>query len=796
MRSAPTIPTEGSVTDMAVCIDPALAKRFASAAKRCRIILFSAPCGCGKTTAATALLQGKTTDRRSARDPDCLNRPVRKGCEFLLLDDLQMLDDETQDQELVDFIVNNEKTHFVLLTRGIVPGCLMPFQLTGAMRTFGIDDLLLSMDQSRKLLESQGTTISPLDMIDIQKETNGYPIALRLLADRLKAGEPYCTATLNATRRDIFRYFDEMVYRRFDRSTRDILLCLAPFESFTPEMAEMISSDPNAGELLRGIEQKTTMLVPDGLGGYRFQKIFHLFLSWRVPQEYSQSDRQALYERAGLYYEGMGEIVSALDCYSQGGCTRKVTALLERHAAMHPGAGHYYETERFYRALPEEEILRSPTLMSGMSMLCALTLDFDGSEEWYAKLRDYFESLDKGDVDYREARTRLAFLDISLPQRGSTGLIDLIGSLFTILTKKEIELPAFSVTSTLPSIMSGGKDFSDWSKRDDLLYTTMKKPVEVVLGRDGVGLADCAICESKFEKGEDVSSRLLGLVSHLGEIQSKGTPDIEFATAGLLARERVSQGRADDARDMMTSLRERFASEGLDRFLPNMDALLCRIDLRLGDSDSVERWLRDCAPRDPLLLRPLWRYQYLTLAMVDIVKGELDNALIILAPLETYCERCSRTMDLIHIGLLKAICHYRQGNEVWTTELGEQLDRCLEYRFIWPVVQYGTAILPLLSEYRWKTDEKFRKKLIAVTREQAVYYPRFLQENQGLTEPLSAAETQVLRLVCHDMSNREIGDTLGISLATVKTHMSHILQKLGVNRRSEAKAMAEKLGLV
>ena len=30
-------------------------------------------------------------------------------------------------------------------------------------------------------------------------------------------------------------------------------------------------------------------------------------------------------------------------------------------------------------------------------------------------------------------------------------------------------------------------------------------PVEAVLGRDGVGLADCAIAESKFEKGEDVT---------------------------------------------------------------------------------------------------------------------------------------------------------------------------------------------------------------------------------------------------------------------------------------------------
>ena len=69
--------------------------------------------------------------------------------------------------------------------------------------------------------------------------------------------------------------------------------------------------------------------------------------------------------------------------------------------------------------------------------------------------------------------------------------------------------------------MNGGKDFSPWSKIDDLLYQTMRIPVEAVLGKDGVGLADCAIAESKFEKGEDISGRILLLVSQLGEVQKR-----------------------------------------------------------------------------------------------------------------------------------------------------------------------------------------------------------------------------------------------------------------------------------
>ena len=67
--------------------------------------------------------------------------------------------------------------------------------------------------------------------------------------------------------------------------------------------------------------------------------------------------------------------------------------------------------------------------------------------------------------------------------------------------------------------------------------------MEAVLGRDGVGLADCAIAESKFEKGEDIAPRMLTLLPRMSEIRRTGTPDIEFAATGLLARSQLAGGR-------------------------------------------------------------------------------------------------------------------------------------------------------------------------------------------------------------------------------------------------------------
>lgn len=61
---------------------------------------------------------------------------------------------------------------------------------------------------------------------------------------------------------------------------------------------------------------------------------------------------------------------------------------------------------------------------------------------------------------------------------------------------------------------------------------------------------------------------------------------------------------------------------------------------------------------------------------------------------------------------------------------------------------------------------------------------------------LTVRETEVLRAVTSGKSNKEIGAALVISEATVKVHMTHILEKLNVAGRTEAINVAMRRGLV
>jgi len=84
---------------------------------------------------------------------------------------------------------------------------------------------------------------------------------------------------------------------------------------------------------------------------------------------------------------------------------------------------------------------------------------------------------------------------------------------------------------------------------------------------------------------------------------------------------------------------------------------------------------------------------------------------------------------------------------------------------------------------------------VQLTPQASAYLMREVRTPEAI-EALTEREREVLRLLVQGHSNKEIGRDLQISEDTVKTHVKHIMAKLGVQSRTQAVLCAMRFGLV
>lgn len=779
-----------------------------------KFLYVTAPVGWGKTTAVRWHFRTRRHTYLSLWDEDAMTRLEKSTAGLVILDDCHILFDQPERQEQVlDFLRKCPTSrHVVLLSRAPLPNWLLPLQLSGLLTIISDKSFALGAEDIASLAAAFDLELSQEEVLRLRRESGGHPLAVKLACMKLAQGAPLTTETIESVAAQMFSYLDQQLADFWGGKLYRLVLSISFFDHFTLGLARVLTGDNQVEQSLDRLLQISSFIsVEGGIYTIRYAP-YRTYLRHKAETTWSPQERSALYSNAGMYYQLTGDLPAALDCYARDGNHAKVSELLVEHSRLHPGHGAYYQLREYYRGLPEGEILGSPELMSGMSFLCSLTFDVEGSEKWYEALKAYAERLSHRAHNYREVWGMVRYLDFALPHRGSVGLLEIFSLLADQLRAGKVRLPTLSVTSNLPSLLRGGKDFSDWVPKDRTIYRKYAKPVSFALGRLGVGLPDIALAESRYEKGEDISDTYLTLTSCQMEIQRKGVPEMEFVLKGLLAWCQCDQGGVEQAITDLSSFRARMEETGQKQLLPNIDAMLCRFGLLTG-KDRAYQWFVEEAPdeNDFFILE---RYRYLTKVRCYLQQGKYLSALTLLGQLLDYYTRYDRTLDRIEALTLLAICRYRMGEPDWRTHLTEAMELAYSYGYTRVFTHEGAALLPLLQEWEWpepklSSDQAKRQEEEKKSREKALYhirksvtafaaqYSNYLSATgPSVLQTLRKKELEVLRLICQGKTSEEMRTILDISDNTLKTHLRKLYQKLGANSRTSAQAAAKRLGLV
>jgi LuxR family maltose regulon positive regulatory protein len=241
---------------------------------------------------------------------------------------------------------------------------------------------------------------------------------------------------------------------------------------------------------------------------------------------------------------------------------------------------------------------------------------------------------------------------------------------------------------------------------------------------------------------------------------------------------------------------------GTTRHIKNqIDAWKVRKFLVQKQSDKVEQWLQNYKVQKEIDFDYINENKHITASRAYVSLGKFKEAGQLLKKLKTDAENYNRTHTLIEILLIQTQINYQLGEpEIAMEYLSEALSLAEPGGYIRIFVDEGTLIEELIknlqkakkhsdNKYNFSLSEEYLNKI-------ALAFQLDNKKKEQTNTDLSSRELEILKLISQKLTNKDICETLFISLPTVKTHVSNILLKLEAENRIQASEIAKAKGII
>ena len=768
----------------------------------------------------------------------------------LVLDDYHLVESR-EVQEAMGFLLDHlpPRLHLVIASRADPPVPLARLRARGDLVEVRAAELRFTPEEVAAYLNgAMGLQLTAPDVVALEERTEGWIAALQLAALSMQGRDDVAgfIAGFTGDDRYIVDYLVEEVLQRQPEAVREFLLQTSLLNRLSGPLCDAVTAKPGGKAMLETLDRGNLFVVPldDRRQWYRYHHLFADVLRARAAEE-SPEVVHALHARASDWYAEHGDAGEAVEHALAGGHVDRAADLMELAMPVLARDRQEAVLRAWVERLPEEVLAARPVLSNGYVGALMGTGQFDGverhlrnAERWLEAPVDEqhesemvvaddegFRHLPAGVAVHRaglalatgdpaatiaHAQRALDLLDENhhIGQAAASALIGL-----ATWTGGDLEAARDAYTKSLANMRRAGH------LADVLGLSIALADIQVTQGslRDALhtyeqalrlnpedggsvlrGTADMYVGMSTVHRERNdlpAARQLLVRSEELGP--HNGLPQNPYRWRVAMARLSEAEGDLDAAVDLLEDAERVYVGD----FSPNVrpvPATTARVRIRQGRAADALAWARTEGLSVDDELSYLHEYEHVTLARALLaqheVDGSLDQATRLLDRLLDAADAGDRTGSTIEILVLQALAQGLRGDvPAALVPLARALTLAEPEGYVRVFVDEGapmTALLEAAVEHH--LSMAYVERLLAASGKPVESGPKA----QGLVDPLSVRELDVLRLLGGDLGGPEIADELVVSLNTVRTHTKNIYAKLGVTNRRAAVRRGEELGLM
>jgi ATP/maltotriose-dependent transcriptional regulator MalT len=776
---------------------------------------------------------------------------------YLVLDDYHLVDGPEVEAGMV-FLLEHlpPHVHLVISSRADPALPLARLRARGELVEVRAAELRFTLDEATDYLnEVIGLDLTANDIAALAARTEGWIAALQLagLSMQGRADVAGFIAGFAGDDRYIVDYLVEEVLRRQPDRVRSFLTRTSILDRLSGPLCDAVTAQPGGKAMLESLDRANLFVVPldDSRRWYRYHHLFADVLQAHLLDEPADVAMD-LHRRASRWYDQNGEPSPAVRHALAAGEVERAAGLVELAIPALLRNRQEATIRGWLDAIPDDVVRRRPVLAVGLIGALMSSGEFEGVE---ARLRDVEQLLDRPPTD----RAEMVVIDeaelLRLP-----GMIQMYRAALALLrgdtpgtiahADRAIDRAAVddhltrAGASALLGLAFWGEGALDAAHR--AYSTTVEGMRRIGYISDVLGcsitLADIRITQGRLSEALRTYEQALQLAAQHGGTVLRGTADmyvgmsqialerddIDAAIQHLLRsqelgehaglpqnryRWRVSMAKVRQAQgDLLGAIHllDEAQQVYMGDFLPDVrpiSASTARLLAAQGRIGEALTWASEhgLSPADDLSYRR--EFEHVTLARVLLAQytgvgtGDYAGAAAgLLGRLLQAAEAGERTGSVIEILVLQALTAHARGN---TSDALAALERALTLAepegYVRVFVSEGPPMASLLiTVAKRRASWTYVRRLVDACGPagEATTANRPGRYAQGLVDPLSERELQVLRLLGTDLDGPAIARELVVSLNTLRTHTRNIYAKLGVTSRRAAVRQAGELGLL